>query len=256
MLAHRDLGISLFLHGVFILVALNLAPPLRPVPTQWQPLPVELVPVSELTRLQKKNEAPPTPSEDAVKPQPAPARPKPVQKAPPPEVVPETKPETKPEPVPEKLCKPEPEKIAPPPVVAPTPEPQDRLKIDQIQALLDKTPDAAKAPEATPEVAELTISEIDSFRAQMRRCWSFPSGARDGSDLIVEISVSLSSTGAVSQGPVITNRQRLSDPYFRAAAESVLRAILRCQPFNMPVEKYEHWRDLELRFDPRHMLGE
>ena len=92
MLAHRDLGISLFLHGVFILVALNLAPPLRPVPTQWQPLPVELVPVSELTRLQKKNEALPTPSEDAVKPQPAPAKPKPVQKAPPPEVVPETKP--------------------------------------------------------------------------------------------------------------------------------------------------------------------
>ncbi len=255
MLAHRDFGISLLLHGAFILLALNWAPPLRPVPAQWQPLPVELVPVSELTRLQKKIETPPTPSEEAVKPQPAPAKPKPVEKAPTPEVVPEAKSE----PVPEKASKPVPEpekKATPPPVVAPEPEPQDRLKIDQIQALLDKTPDAPKAPEASPEVAELTISEIDSFRAQMRRCWSFPSGARDGSDLIVEISLSLSSTGAVSRGPVITNRQRLSDPYFRAAAESVLRAILRCQPFKMPVDKYEHWRDLELRFDPRHMLGE
>ncbi len=255
MLAHRDFGISLLLHGAFILLALNWAPPLRPVPAQWHPLPVELVPVSELTRLQKKNETPPTPSEEAVKQQPAPAKPKPVEKAPAPEVVPEAKSE----PVPEKASKPVPEpekKAPPPPVVAPEPEPQDRLKIDQIQALLDKTPDAPKAPEASPEVAELTISEIDSFRAQMRRCWSFPSGARDGSDLIIEISLSLSSTGAVSRGPVITNRQRLSDPYFRAAAESVLRAILRCQPFTMPVDKYEHWRDLELRFDPRHMLGE
>lgn len=212
--------------------------------------------MSELTRLQKKAEKPIVADAEKVQPQPVPeAKPKPVQKAPEPEIVPETKTE----PVPEKVIKPEPEikkKAPPPPVVAPPPKPQDRLKIDQIQALLDKTPDAPAALVAPQEVAEMTISEIDSFRAQIRRCWSFPSGARDGEDLIVEISVSLSSTGEVSSGPVITNRQRLSDPYFRAAAESVLRAILRCQPFKMPLDKYERWRDLELRFDPRHMLGE
>jgi hypothetical protein len=47
----------------------------------------------------------------------------------------------------------------------------------------------------------------------------------------------------------------LGDPFFRAAAESVLRAIRRCQPFNMPVEKYASWRNIELTFDPSRMLG-
>jgi hypothetical protein len=59
----------------------------------------------------------------------------------------------------------------------------------------------------------------------------------------------------ISAGPIVVNRSQLGDPFFRAAAESVLRAIRRCQPFNMPVEKYKSWRDIELTFDPRKMLG-
>ena len=101
----------------------------------------------------------------------------------------------------------------------------------------------------------MTLSEIDSFRVQMKKCWSFPAGARAGDDLAVIVRVSLMPNGMVSDGPVVVNRNQLTDPFFRAAAESVLRAIRRCQPYQMPAEKYERWRDLELNFDPKFMLG-
>jgi hypothetical protein len=44
------------------------------------------------------------------------------------------------------------------------------------------------------------------------------------------------------------------DPFFRAAADSALRAILRCQPFDLPVEHYDDWQTVTVDFDPRYML--
>jgi colicin import membrane protein len=31
-------------------------------------------------------------------------------------------------------------------------------------------------------------------------------------------------------------------------AESALRAVERCQPYSLPVEKYEVWKDIDLGF--------
>jgi len=47
------------------------------------------------------------------------------------------------------------------------------------------------------------------------------------------------------------------DPYFRAAAESALRAVQnpRCSPLRLPPSKYRLWRNMTLEFDPREMLG-
>lgn len=150
---------------------------------------------------------------------------------------------------------------APAPMVRPQMKPKPLLDIGSVQALLNKTPDApnAKSDAQETETAEaaprLTLSEIDAFRAQMQRCWSPPSGARDAEDLRILVRLSLTPSGAISAGPVVVNRARLGDPFFRAAAESVLRAIRRCQPFTMPVEKYAGWRNIELTFDPSRMLG-
>ena len=41
-----------------------------------------------------------------------------------------------------------------------------------------------------------------------------------------------------------------------ATAESAMRAILRCQPFNMlKPEHYEQWKDIEITFDPKTMFS-
>ena len=47
-----------------------------------------------------------------------------------------------------------------------------------------------------------------------------------------------------------------ASPFGPAMAESAKRAILTCQPFKMlRPENYEHWKDIEITFDPREMFG-
>ena len=150
----------------------------------------------------------------------------------------------------------------PVPLARPIRPPKPLLDIGRVQALLNKTPDKKTADSGVTQNESalsasdrLTLNEVDAFRAQMRRCWSPPAGAKQAENLVVRVRLSLTPAGAISAGPVVVNRSLLGDPFFRAAAESVLRAIRRCQPFSMPAEKYASWRNIELTFDPRRMLG-
>lgn len=150
----------------------------------------------------------------------------------------------------------------PVPLARPVRKPKPLLDVGRVQALLNKTPDQKtadggliKSDDEFSAPEQLTLNEIDAFRAQMRRCWSPPAGAKQAENLVVQVRLSLTPSGLISAGPVVVNRRLLGDPFFRAAAESVLRAIRRCQPFSMPSEKYASWRNIELTFDPRKMLG-
>ncbi len=271
VIASRDISASLGLHVVLALVIGFWTPVMTSLDTSDALLPVEIVTVDEFTRLMRdkpKEEAEKKPS--AAKPAPPIAR----ETAPPPPAPAEAMPLDKPleaplpEPkrVPEKTIAEPVEKVTPirqlRPVARPAPpKPKPVLDVSQIRALLNKTPDTPTASEPVAEdevVSEnirLTLNEIDAFRTQMRRCWNPPSGALNAEDLIVQVRVSLAPNGMISAGPKVMNRAKLGDPFFRAAAESVLRAIRRCQPFKMPPEKYAAWRDIELKFDPGKMLG-
>ena len=44
-----------------------------------------------------------------------------------------------------------------------------------------------------------------------------------------------------------------SSPFFQAAADSAVRAVFQCQPYELPSEKYALWRDMILNFDPSDM---
>lgn len=265
MAVSRDLLSSLGLHiGLAMLVAL-WTPLMHRSDMIDQSLPVDIITVDEFTRLM---EAPREKEQQEERPQemaaPEVAAPEMTQS--PPDAMPELNakpPEEKPDaekkqatdaPVRFKVAKPI-------PFARPQPKPKPLLDIGQVQALLNKTPDAPQ-PQAQDNDsqkqaagARLTLSEVDAFRAQMRRCWSPPAGAREAENLIVNVRLSLTPAGTISDGPAVVNRAQLGDPFFRAAAESVLRAIRRCQPFAMPVEKYQAWRNIELTFDPHRMLG-
>ena len=52
--------------------------------------------------------------------------------------------------------------------------------------------------------------------------------------------------------PKILTRAR--GRFFRIAVENTLRALRRCQPFKMPPEKYDVWREMVLIFNPSEML--
>ncbi|HEC14624.1 MAG TPA: energy transducer TonB [Rhodospirillales bacterium] len=103
----------------------------------------------------------------------------------------------------------------------------------------------------------LTISEIDLVRQQIAKCWNLPSGAKDAENLVIEISVEMNPDGTPRQARIRDQKRLQTDPFFRAAAESALRAVLNqnCQPFKLPREKYDRWRSMTLVFNPKEMFG-
>jgi hypothetical protein len=282
----RPLLISAGLHAAALIATLVAFPSPKELPSvQTRALPVELVTVSEMTNLKrqaKKIAEKPKPVEKPVeKPKPEPEKPKPVpQPQPKAEPVPSPEPEEKAEPLPEKKAekKPEPKKEPPKPekpkpVKTQKPEkkkPKREFDPTQIAALLDKMPDQSSQPdEAVPTEekadapvtdnpdAQMTLSEIDAFKVQMQKCWSVPAGAAGAENLIVQIRVFLNPDGSLAQPPELMDKTKMltGNSYYRTAAESAMRAIRRCQPFKMPADKYNSWREIELNFDPREMLG-
>lgn len=237
-----------------------------------------------------KEVAPPLPRRVEAPPPPAPPEPKQevVEKkpAPPPEPKPELA-EKNPEPKPEPAKQPEPEKNPEPKVVqAPRPmskpvlekpkEPEKekpQFDLNQIQALLDKrqateSSERVEARKRSEDVApkrqqtaatdtQMTMSEIDAIRAQIARCWSLPAGAKDVQNMRVKVRVFLRPDGSLERPPELVDSFLMSgDGYFRSFAESARRAVQMCSPLqHLPVEKYEHWRELTINFDPREMLG-
>jgi hypothetical protein len=110
---------------------------------------------------------------------------------------------------------------------------------------------ARGAPEGRDD--RMSANEIDAFRAQISRCWTPPVGGLGGDPIIVKLRIALNENGSLIRPPEVSNQ--LGSPFFRPAADSAVRAVMQCQPYRMPPEKYGQWRDMLLTFDPRHMYG-
>lgn len=142
--------------------------------------------------------------------------------------------------------------------------PQQKFDPAKVAALLDKRDpqrQAATGAEISRTASlgftsgsapELSQSELDALRNQIQACWSPPAGTVDAKQLIVKVQLLLNQDGSVQAQPTVTNRS--SHPQFQLAAEAALRAIRRCQPYKLPIAKYQSWRDVEVTFDPKNMF--
>jgi hypothetical protein len=281
---------------VMLVVILGLPHFARELPED-APIPVEIVTVADKTTQKDRPPEPPQPPKPQVKPpepqqaQPKPEPPKPIPTPPPPAPpqqkaeakptpAPEKAPEPKAEPIPDKTAKKEPppkapEKTAPQRFAEAKPQKKPQPTRDDFVASLLKnvappkptstetTPEKAKTPSPPPPQPrataiddQLTMSEIDFIRRQYIECWNPPAGARDARDLVVSIRVDYNPDGSVRRA-AIEDTSRMSDPFFRTAAESALRAVLnpRCNPLKVPSKKYDSWKTVTLSFNPREMLG-
>jgi outer membrane biosynthesis protein TonB len=209
-----------------------------------------------------------------VKPKAAPKpKPKTTPKKPKPLVKEKAAPEPKIEPLPmpkpvakKKPKPPEPEKKKDPP------KPKEAPKPD-LKAILESVEKAANAQQSTPQDTPtpdektaksdgynpdlpLAMSEIDAIRQQFMRCWNIPAGARDAHALSILLNVRLSRAGAVLSVELAENTGRYyNDSFFRAAADSAMRAVRRCSPLrDLPPQKYESWKYLQINFDPHDVL--
>jgi outer membrane biosynthesis protein TonB len=228
--------------------------------------------------------------EEPPPPAPAAPEPPPVEEvvAPEPEPLPEPLPEPEPEPIPEPEAEPEPEPEPEPeeepepqlaelppqkpeqPEVAPEPEPEPEPEDDAFENLLrdleteEPMQTAETQPTETPTQPQptqslsdqpLSISEIDALRRQIEKCWNVPAGAIEAESLLVEIRVWLNPDGSIMRAEILDTARMSRDGYYRAAAESAYRAIFLCEPYSLPVERYNAWKMILMRFDPSSVLG-
>jgi len=273
---------SALLHLAVAAVAIFGLPRLwTPAPAPTPPVLVEIMTLSDATRAPApKAAAKPAP------PKPEPPKPKPSKAPPPPKAAPEPpakiaalpapdapRPKAKPNPPPKPRAKPKPPAPDRPPKVAVKPKAKPRspdafasvLKtVERLKADAPKKkaePDAQPAPKVAARASlispRLTISELDAIRRQIEACWNVPAGARDAKNLVVDIWVAVNPDGSVRTARVVENSRMSTDPFFRTAAESAIRAVLnpRCNPLKLPPEKYEQWKTFTLSFNPREMVG-
>jgi hypothetical protein len=74
----------------------------------------------------------------------------------------------------------------------------------------------------------------------------------------IEIRILLNPDGTLRGAPRIEDQARMSnDPFFRAVAESALRALRKplCSPLKLPYSEYDEWKEIILTFNPREALG-
>ena len=129
---------------------------------------------------------------------------------------------------------------------------------EKIKSLTERLRDAAenKSNRSFDPNQKVTISEIELVRQQISQCWNVTSGARKGGALSVEIEMTMNTDATVRQAKVVDSMRMNSDGYYRAAAESALRALSHpdCVPLKLPLKKYKLWKSFTFNFDPKNML--
>jgi outer membrane biosynthesis protein TonB len=288
----RGLIISSALHLLILFWAVAVFPSARDkLPVKPTPLPVDLVSQAEFTKIKAgqrkvtlekaKSEKKPEPAKKKLKKKPKLVKVKSVKApAPKPKKTVKAEPKPKPKPKPKKQVKkakpkpkkhvkktkPKPKKVAA--KAKPARKKKKNFDPDKIAALLNKVPDAgakttaSKSAKKKPKPAKgrsdgrdlaMTFNEIDALRARISQCWNPPVGGLGADAIKVKLRLRLREDGALSREPEVVNRA--GSPYFRAAADAAVRAVMLCQPYNLPARKYALWRDMILNFDPREMFG-
>lgn len=249
------------------------------------PIVVELAEVSEITQTNRVTPTP-TPPKEEEKPVPDSASKKPpkVDTAAPPDTTSAAEPEDAvplpPDPKEEK--KPEEKKpVKKPPVPqrrpkppAPKPDAKKEEENKEFASVLrnlvgEENPQAPTneqqdmnlnekpAPgQMAPLGEKLTVSEADALRRQLESCWNVPIGAQDAENLVIEIRLVVNPDRTVRQASIVNQSRYNQDDFFRAAADSAIRAVRHpnCSPLALPEDKYNQWQNIVVTFNPKEMF--
>lgn len=276
----QGLTYSTLLHALLLLfVIFGLPAWLEPEQlSEPQAITVEILPITDITNV-KPSEETPAPKEEEKEEAKLEQPPRPTEEKPKEKPQPRAKTEEKkPEPIPA------PEK---PNEKAEKKKPEEKKKEkkkkepteEDLMAVLKSVKKTASAeqPEQAPDKEKkadssadsksfsqqynpnlpLSLSEKDAIRSQIAKCWTVPAGAKNAHELIVVLQVEVERDGSVAKVQLaeVSKRRASGDTFFRAAADSAIRAVKKCSPLkHLPPEKYHSWQMMELTFDPKEML--
>ena len=134
------------------------------------------------------------------------------------------------------------------------PETNQRSAIEDALAAAIAGGGEVAAPE--PSGPPLTAGEKDALRVSVSKCWNVGSLSSEALKTTVEVSVSLQQNGKIVAGSVrMVSSTGGSAGAAKQAYEAARRAIIRCgaKGFQLPSEKYGHWRDIVMTFNPEKM---
>ena len=78
------------------------------------------------------------------------------------------------------------------------------------------------------------------FQRQVERCWKKPYGGIEQQKSEAAFAIRLKRDGTLEGMPVPEGAP--ATPYLRVYQESALRAIIECQPYNLPAAYFEEWK--------------
>lgn len=139
-------------------------------------------------------------------------------------------------------------------------EPEPKPEVDETSsavndALAEALNEAVETPSA-PSGPPLSAGEKDSLRVAVQTCWNVGSLSSAALETTVIVAVSLTQDGK----PVTSSIRQIGSEGGTAASvkqafETARRAIIRCgsRGFQLPSDKYEQWKDIEMTFNPERM---
>lgn len=113
-------------------------------------------------------------------------------------------------------------------------------------------PRTSDAPSGPP----LSSGERDALRVSVSNCWNVGSLSTAALETTVVVSVNMQEDGRPLSGSIkMLSFSGGTESAASQAFEAARRAIIRCgaRGFPLPQEKYDHWREIEMTFNPENM---
>ena len=252
------LGISIAGHvAVFGALSLGLFAATRPMIPTTQPIDVQIVDQVGLTDTSPEppkvepaqSIAPETGTPEdatATPPDPAPAPPAPVQR----DAVAPLKPAPTPKPAPKAVTKPAPAKPAVKPSVAPARG--SKLGSDFLKGVSDRpSASTAQTPRAVAVGPAQQVSLNAAILRQVQPCANRIVSPGPGAERIVtRLNLRMNLDGSFAATPTVVSQDTDEDNvrYGTRVGELAKAAFVQCSPFELPVELYEGWKNIILRY--------
>ena len=122
---------------------------------------------------------------------------------------------------------------------------------NKITGTLQNLADVEKARSEKPK---LDFFEVELLKKELGKCWQPPAGTRAMKGLSVDLLLDFDKSGAVTKVTVLNKVRYEIDAAFRAAANAATRAVVECQPVDIPLYggDYDKWTQVKVTFDTKH----
>ena len=133
----------------------------------------------------------------------------------------------------------------------------DKSKKDNAEMEKKTSLEPTQSQQKNLVVSKLAITQEDAIKAQIFKCWNIPIGLPYNENLIVKVRIRLNPDGSLISSEIL-DQSRMNaggQTYYKILAESALRAVKLCNPLKVPPTEYEKWKEMQLNFDAKEMLG-